>query len=373
MSEAVDKAISSALEAFLNKHLATFQQELKQELAQALDTGGGSASAALNSAYYRIAGARSQTEILQSLLDASASFAARSALLVIKGDRLMGWRARGFEGSQGEKVRELNIAADGDEGWRRALTAQAATTGVVEPAPKALAQTFFDAAGPPAEERGYLLPIVVRERPVAALYADAGRAATADLPALELLTRITGLQLELMVTRQRPAAAAAASAPSSSEIETEAALAPAAVSAPAAAAYAPPSAEPPAPAPVAAAAAAPPAPVAAPAPAAPRAPGPDFDSIPAADHDIHKKAYRSAKLLVDDLINYNKEKLEKARAAGDIYNALREDFDKSRTYYEKKWMGTPAGKVDYFHQEVVRRLANNNPSLLGTDYPGPLV
>lgn len=370
MSEPKDleRSLGAALDSFVANRIAPLQQELKKELAHAAKgaTSAGAAvsvgSDALTSAYYRIASAKSQTDILQKFLDATASFAARSALLVVKGDRLSGWRARGFDGGAGERLRELNISADGDAGWRRALADQAAATGVIELAPKQLREVFFEHVGAPDDKRGYLLPLMVRERPVAAVYADVGsRAGTLDLAAIDLLARVTGLWLEVSAIRQRAGAPTATAA-------TTAAAAAAVPPAASDVIEVPPAAEP---------IAAPPPPPraavsAAPAAAAPKVPGPDLDRIPATDHDIHKKAYRSAKLLVDDLISYHKGKIEQGRSERDIYSKIREDFDKSRAYYQKKWKDTPAGSVDYFHQEVIRRLALDDPGNMGGDYPGPL-
>ena len=94
----LEKALSAALESFITNHLAPLQETLQQELAQALQGATekpvAAGSAALNSACFRITTGRTQTEILQNLLDSTATFAARSALLVVKGNRLSGWRAR---------------------------------------------------------------------------------------------------------------------------------------------------------------------------------------------------------------------------------------------------------------------------------------
>jgi len=76
--------------------------------------------------------------------------------------------------------------------------------------------------------------------------------------------------------------------------------------------------------------------------------------------------------MVDELILYNKDKIEQAREQHNIYAAIKDDIDKCRATYEKRFGNTPAGKVDYFHQELVRRLALDDPSLLGADYPGAL-
>jgi hypothetical protein len=362
------KALEAGLESFLSKQLPKFREALLEELAAAAPPAGVS-SAALSSAFYRIAGGRTQTEIMQSLLEASADFASRAAVLTIKGDRLNHWRSRGFDSAAAGRLRELQVGPDGEAGWKQALAGQSAGAAVTEPVPAALAAVFFGALGAPADNRAYLLALMVKDRPVALLYADGGSPpGVADLPALDLLAGITGMCLELLsVHGQRPAVAAAAAATAApaarpAELEPE-----------------------PAPEPVAAAPIPEPEPVAAPAPPAEPAPaaapparpavttGPDLTAIPATEHDSHKKAFRAAKVMVDELLLYNKDKIEEAKAQRNVYGAIKDDIDKSRSTYEKRFKNTPAGKVDYFHQQLLQRIAQNDPALLGADYPGPLV
>ena len=95
--------------------------------------------------------------------------------------------------------------------------------------------------------------------------------------------------------------------------------------------------------------------------------------MPPEHHDAHKKAFRFAKLLVDELALYNKTKVVEGKAKNDVYGMLQEDVDKSRMAYQKKFGGTPAAGVDYFHQQMVAQLGDGNPSSLGSGYPGPLV
>lgn len=364
------KTLEAGVESFLSKQLPKFREALLEELAAAAPPAGVS-SAALSSAFYRIAGGRTQTEIMQSLLDASGDFAGRAAVLVVKSDRLDGWRSRGFDSAAAGRLRELHVAPEGEAGWKQALTGQNAGAAVTEPIPPAVAAVFFGALGAPADNRAYLLALMVKDRPVALLYADGGSpAGVADLPALDLLARITGMCLELLAVRgQRPVVAAAAAAPAGhpAEAEPEPALAPEPVAA----------APIPEPEPVAAPAPAVPTPPPPPAPAAaaPARPatGPDLTGIPEAEHDSHKKAFRAAKVMVDELLLYNKDKIEEAKAQRNVYGAIKDDIDKSRSTYEKRFKNTPAGKVDYFHQQLLQRIAQNDPALLGADYPGPLV
>ena len=372
MAESVDleKALSAALGNVVSKRIAGLQQELLSELVTTLGgaVGGETAtSGALNSAFQRISGAQSQTEMLQSLLEGTTPFSNRAALLVVKGERLTGWRGRGFEGASSDGLREIDLPAEGETGWKLVVTDQAAPPDTIEEIPESLARAFFDLLGTPSDNRAYLLPVHVKRRPVAALYADSGSVSRSlDLMALDLLARMTGMCLELSVGRARPAAAAVG--------------APAAEVAPPAAAPAePPAGEQveaePAAALVEAEPVVVPPPEPAPPPAAPAAGrvGPDYDNISQDEHPIHKKAFRFAKLLVDDLVLYNKDKIEQARSQRDIYGVVRDEIDKSRAAYEKKYAKTSAGKVDYFHQELLRRIADQDPGVLGSEYPGPLV
>ena len=102
-----------------------------------------------------------------------------------------------------------------------------------------------------------------------------------------------------------------------------------------------------------------------------RATGPDLANVPEDQHDIHKKAFRFAKLLVDELALYNKDKVVEGKAKRDVYSILQEDIDKSRLAYQKKFGSTPAASADYFHQQMVAQLGDGDPAALGSGYPGP--
>jgi hypothetical protein len=49
---------------------------------------------------------------------------------------------------------------------------------------------------------------------------------------------------------------------------------------------------------------------------------------------------------------------------------LKEDIEKSRTTYEKRYGQTPASSGDYFNREVIRILAENDASLMGGNFSG---
>jgi hypothetical protein len=105
--------------------------------------------------------------------------------------------------------------------------------------------------------------------------------------------------------------------------------------------------------------------------ASPRAAGVDISEMSETDQKIHKDAKRFAKLLVSEIELYNKSKVADGRKNKDLYKRLKGDIDRSRQTYEKRFSKTVAKHYDYFHQELVRTLACADPSMLGSDYPGP--
>jgi len=89
----------------------------------------------------------------------------------------------------------------------------------------------------------------------------------------------------------------------------------------------------------------------------------------AEDEEVHKKARRFAKLLVDEIKLYNQSKVAEGRQHRDLYDRLKEDIEKSRVSYDKRYGNTAAAGGDYFTQEVIRVLADNDASVLGSNFP----
>lgn len=85
---------------------------------------------------------------------------------------------------------------------------------------------------------------------------------------------------------------------------------------------------------------------------------------------FHADARRFARLLVSELKLYNEQAVGDGRQAHNIYGRLRHDIDRSREMYEKRVHPDVATEADYFHEEIVRILAEGNASALGSEYPG---
>jgi hypothetical protein len=89
------------------------------------------------------------------------------------------------------------------------------------------------------------------------------------------------------------------------------------------------------------------------------------------EQKAQKDARRFAKLLVSEIELYNKAKVAEGRENRDLYKRLRSDIDRSRLTFEKRFGKGGSQPVDYFHDELVKILAENDSARLGPEYPGP--
>ena len=76
--------------------------------------------AIVKSAVAEIGEQKTQAEILKTLVNRAASFAPRVAFFAIKGEKGIGWRGRGFEGSVGDNaIQQISVPLSGGQRHRR--------------------------------------------------------------------------------------------------------------------------------------------------------------------------------------------------------------------------------------------------------------
>jgi len=97
-----------------------------------------------------------------------------------------------------------------------------------------------------------------------------------------------------------------------------------------------------------------------------------WDTLSKQEQELHLRARRFARVQVAEMRLYKSRQVRSGRQACNLYGALKEEIDASREAYRRQFLAVP-NMVDYLHQELVHSLSNDDPSLLGPDYPGPLV
>ena len=205
LTELLRAECGALVESRIEEHEAATAQTARRETAESLAEG-----------VRRIRSAESVTGIAGALVETAAEFAGRCALFIHKGERLLGFRMSGQEEGQGDE-------GQGDEGQGEEqssfesmevpLAGAAALAHAVETRdavvaggnPGELSEDVVHLFGLTADDRVHLFPIVLRDKVLAVLYADAGNSGRdVERAAIEILTSVAEAWLEAVGTRKKP-------------------------------------------------------------------------------------------------------------------------------------------------------------------------
>jgi hypothetical protein len=366
----VERVVSEVLESRIGEIRAELAQRVEGEL-QPLFVQREGATALLNVAVNAIQGSVTQADILNSVLDGSTNFASRSVLFVVRGGAAVAWHARNMPERAAQNLSVSATSGAMGHALREGVPQQLKAEEILGEEARAI--------GVPADGRALLLPMKVREKVPAVLYADSGTVPTGrlDAHALQLLVRSAALWLEVVASRRqapdvgRPEEAVASASvhdvqpqevqaqvreEESWDRPSDAAIMPERISTSAV-----PQNE------AAEAAVAPPERVTESA-AALTGVAPQTQPPLEGDPELHKRARRFAKLLVDEIKLYNPQKVTEGREHRDLFERLRDDIEKSRAAYNKRYGSNPPGATEYFNQELVSNLAADDPAALGSGF-----
>jgi hypothetical protein len=315
--------------------------------------------------------ASAQSDILRALLDGAAAFCGRTALFIPAGNSASGWQARGFAENDAVKLVVLDLSqglASRAMHERRSISGPATD----------FDQRMYAELPAPYDGDCSLFPLLIRDRVTALVYADAGTQSGAEVEAaaLEILVNAAATWIELVALRRLTLQAEGLGGESAQEAERSPAREPATREQRAA--------EP-----------SPPPPAAGPAEGAPMetaasvSTGPEITSmysggaqlpgpapLPAAagpppgadEEELHRKARRFARLLADEIRLYNQVQVTQGQRQHDLYDRLKEDIERSRTAYEKRYAQTSVAGSGYFEAALVRCLADGDPELMGANF-----
>jgi hypothetical protein len=267
-------------------------------------------------------GATSLSEVLDALALAAGREAARAAVVVLRNDRIQGWRMSGF-GPRDSQPKSIDLAL-----------AESGVIGLAVGAARAVTTRDSQSTGTgpgfesiPQDRMGLAVPVIVSGRVVAVVYADAvtGDGHEKQVPSswpelIEVLARHAGRCLEALAKEksmpraQPPASTAASAAPAS----TGSAAVP-----------------------------------------------PETSAMLQITDGVAAAARRTARLLVSEIRLFHEPAVNEGRRHRNLMARLAPEIEKARqAYYEQ----VPAGvrdNTDYFHQELIKTLAGGDASLLG--------
>ncbi|MGE0042596.1 MAG: GAF domain-containing protein [Vicinamibacterales bacterium] len=273
-------------------------------------------------------GATSLSEVLDALGQAVSRETARSAVVVLKGDRVVGWRLAGF-GPRDPQPKSVDMPLD-----------KAGVIGLAVGAarPVTSRDSLTAAAGPgfahlPEDRMGLAVPVIVGGRVVAVVYGDSvaegprGYQAPSGWPeVLEILARHAARCLEALTAQK------ALSSPSP-RFWVSPAAGRAGDDAPAAPAPVP---EPP-------------------AGLARRAEGTGSEDA----------ARRLARLLLSEIRLYNGPAVDEGRERKNLLSRLAPELERARQAYDATVPASLGTRAELFQQELIQTLAGGDGSLLG--------
>ena len=286
-------------------------------------------------------GATSLSEVLDALALAAGKEAARAAVVVLRAERIQGWKLTGF-GARDANPKAIDIPLSESGVIGMAVAAGRPVT-TMDGEAAAIGPGFHSL---PTDRTGLAVPVVVGGRVVAVIYADAvtldgvEHLTPSGWPELiEVLARHAGRCLEAMTavrsapktipTPKNQGASGAAGAVGAAGAGSSGASGASASSAPSAV-------------------------VAGPAPSA----------VTEMDESAAKRA---ARLLISEIRLYHEPAMHEGRQQKNLLERLGPEIERARKMYDQQVPEDVRSKTDYFHQELVRTLAGGDASLLGTN------
>ena len=347
VQELLERGWREHLQRALEERFAAFREAFEQELErrvaarveQELDRAASGAVRALgerlNQVARRLHQASNAAEWAAALMDGAFHFAPRVVLFSIAGKRIQYEDHRAAAGFELPRRPEFPVPLTEAPAFRNVLETMDAVISMASASE--LSAELSEALDGADDKRICLLPIITGAREgsrkvAAVLYVESGEAPV-DLNLLEVVTGMAGPALEALQASG----------------EAQPARAPVIPILPAA----------PAPAVIAA------------APAAGQQEPPEWSSLPREEQEIHARAQRFARVRVAEIRLYHAKKVREGREIRNIYALLKEEMDRSRAQFQHEFMRVPS-MIDYLHLEFLRTLANDDPAVLGPDYPGPL-
>ncbi|MGH9429614.1 MAG: hypothetical protein ACRD2L_25290, partial [Terriglobia bacterium] len=181
--------LDGSVAASILEHLrAAHEEGIDLAASESSRAQASSDMAIVKAAVSEIGEQSAQADVLKSLVNRAASFAPRVAFFAIKGERAIGWRGRGFQGTVGDNtIQQISVAVSADS--IIGDVARSRTTWSGGPHSHSEDHLILNRLGEEPPQRMVAIPLTVRDRTVAVLYADsAGLDSEAiNLEALETL------------------------------------------------------------------------------------------------------------------------------------------------------------------------------------------
>ena len=100
----------------------------------------------------------------------------------------------------------------------------------------------------------------------------------------------------------------------------------------------------------------------------------NLDLLPPEEQELHRRAFRVAKVCMQDIRMLRPEDVRLGRENKDLCFRLRDDIEKAHKEYDRRFQSIHSHPVDYFYDWMVEILGGGDPKALGEyPYPSPVL
>ena len=219
---AIDRILTEKIQVLLNridsfqnhiikeienlKHIDDVMQfEIPADLLLADDISAEAEIQLLNDYVKKIAAATNQQSLTSSILEGVNCFCSRSALFLLRDDKLTGWKGKGFSGKNDEindeELNKIFFSLSANTVFKLVLESKKPYEG----APVSRPDDFliYNRFGGKPPEKILVLPFFVKGKPQAVIYCDASPGKTIKQKNVEIIALVGELSLDLLPLRQK--------------------------------------------------------------------------------------------------------------------------------------------------------------------------
>ena len=311
------KVLEEQFSLLAGELVALYEQEMTSREAELRESVRSELTESLNQAVRLLRQADDFQQISSVLTDASSSHCRLLAVLAVRDGTVSAVRVRGLSEHAAERFRTLEFPSTQAAAFHSAM--ESGDPVVAMTTPREISPGLAEMLGHTADERAYILPLLVRGKPAGLIYASGG----VEMAPLELLAQAAALALEVKSRPPEPPRKQELVMIEGGKLQ-------------------------------------------------PRQIPESWAQLSAPDQELHLRAQRFARVQVAGMQLFSPEAVQQGRKSKDLYGALQKDIDAAREMFQKNFLAQSPTMLDYFHVELLRTLANDDPKLLGGKYPGPL-
>jgi hypothetical protein len=175
-------------------------------IPEVMESGGDAEKISfIHKSIMKISIADNQLNLINNLLTALNKFCTRAALFLVKEDKLVGWKGKGFSKHEGgiedDEVKKVFVSFSADTVLKQVLNSKKPYSGA--PLSQPDDHLIFSRLGGENPESIYILPFFVKGKPQAVIYIDAFGGKKIGKKEIEMISIVGEMSLDLLPLRQK--------------------------------------------------------------------------------------------------------------------------------------------------------------------------